>query len=126
MLAIHALTILIKNSDKHITTKKMASILGASENHLAKIMQILVKNRLVDSVKGPSGGFVATIDAEKTNLKNIIELIEGPFEIDFCPFFKNCAFDRCIFGKDIREYSEKIVKTLENKNLKQVAENSVF
>lgn len=94
MLAIHAITLLAKSYQKKdkspVTTREIASILGASENHLAKIMQILNKNNYVSSIKGPSGGFFLTKNPEKISVKEIIELIEGPIESNFCPFFKNC------------------------------------
>lgn len=130
MLAIHALTLLtkskLKNENSFLTTKEMAKILGASENHLAKIMQILVINRYVDSVKGPAGGFILTTNPKEITLKNIIELIEGPIETNFCPFFKNCPLDNCILGPEIKEYSENIIKLLEAQNIKQIAEKSVL
>lgn len=130
MLAIHSLTLLAKNFNSsnsvYLTTKEMAKILGVSENHLAKIMQILVKNRLVDSVKGPAGGFKLIVPAEKITIKKIIELIEGPIDANFCPFFKNCPINNCILGPEIKEYSEKIIKILETKNIMEVASKSVF
>lgn len=126
MLAIHALVILSKDNKNFFTTKQMAQTLGASENHLAKIMQILAKNRYVESIKGPSGGFILSVDPEKITLKSVIELIEGPLDSSFCPFFKNCPSSNCILGPQIKDYSEKIIKFLEEKNIKQVALNSIF
>ncbi len=126
MLAIHALTLLAKNKENYLTTKQMATTLGASENHLAKIMQILAKNRLVGSIKGPAGGFVLIQNPQNISIKSIIELIEGPIESDFCPFFKNCPINSCILGPEIKEYSTKIIKLLEEKNIMQVAEKSIL
>lgn len=130
MLAIHALTLLAKEYQKKdrsfITTKEIASILGASENHLAKIMQILNKNKYVNSVKGPSGGFILIKKPEEISIKEIIELIEGPVEANFCPFFKNCTKDKCILGSEINDYAEKIISILEKKNISEVADKSIF
>lgn len=130
MLAIHALTLLakrkIKKENPFITTKQMANILGASENHLAKIMQILVKNRYVDSIKGPLGGFILIKNPKDITLKSIIELIEGPIEKNFCPFFKNCPLDNCILGPEINDYTHKILKVFEEKNILQIAEKSIL
>jgi|YNPMSStandDraft_1061717.scaffolds.fasta_scaffold00026_55 Rrf2 family protein len=123
MLAIHALALIIINDKIYLTTKEIANQLGASENHLAKIMQILVKNKLVNSIKGPSGGFYPNEDSEKITLKKVIEIIEGPIDKSFCPFFKNCVSTSCILGKEIEEYNKKIIKILEQTTIKDLAKN---
>ncbi|MCR4421996.1 MAG: Rrf2 family transcriptional regulator [Spirochaetales bacterium] len=126
MLAIHSLILLAKKKDSYINTKQLAKSLGASENHLAKVMQILSKNGYVSSIKGPTGGFKLSINPEKINLKEIIELIEGPLIPDFCPFFKNCNPKDCIFGDEIKDYADKIIKMLENKNIYQISKKTNF
>jgi Rrf2 family protein len=126
MLAIHALALLAKKENSYMNTKQMAEILGASDNHLAKIMQTLSKNGYVSSVKGPSGGFKLSIDPQKIKLKEVIELIEGPLNSDFCPFFKNCSAKDCILGSEIKEHADKIIKILESRDILQVSKIAKF
>ena len=56
-LAIHAV-VLIASSDKLVNVNQIAKATAASKNHLAKVMQRLVKSNLVSSTRGPSGGFL--------------------------------------------------------------------
>ncbi|MCX8058726.1 MAG: Rrf2 family transcriptional regulator [Spirochaetes bacterium] len=118
MLAIHSISMLTKNFEKDknsfLTTKEIASTLGASENHLSKVMQVLSKHGYIESIKGPSGGFRLKKDPKSITIKNIIELIEGPISYNFCPFFKNCPTNNCILGNEIIELSHKILELLDN------------
>lgn len=126
MLAVHALTILAKKKESYMTTKEMADLLGASENHLAKVMQMLSKNKIVSSIKGPAGGFTLKADPEQISVKNVIEIIDGPLDSNFCPFFKNCRAENCILGPQIAEYSNKIIEILKNRTISEVSKKSMF
>lgn len=61
------------------------------QHFLGKIMQRLVKKRIVRSVKGINGGFSMRIPAEKITLYMIVDAID-----DY-----SLALDECIFGHDI-------------------------
>ena len=56
-LALHTAFFLVTNPDRRLTTREMASTMGASEAHLSKVLQRLVHAGLVESVRGPKGGF---------------------------------------------------------------------
>ena len=56
-LAIHTMALLARERDEHFTNETIARRLGASGHHLAKVMQRLVKAGLVESLRGPLGGF---------------------------------------------------------------------
>ena len=47
-------------------------------NHfLAKILQLLVKQKILSSIKGPNGGFMLNIPIHQFKLIEIVELIDG-------------------------------------------------
>lgn len=46
--------------------------------YLLRIMQLLAKNNILRSKRGPRGGFLLAKPAEKINLLQIIEAVEGP------------------------------------------------
>ena len=74
-LAIHAV-VLIAQSDKLINVNQIAKETDASRNHLAKVMQRLGKQGIVESSRGPTGGFKLKRAATDLTLYDIYESIE--------------------------------------------------
>lgn len=57
--------------------KDIASEIDSPEAFTAKILQQLVKSGIIDSVKGPSGGFEVDKDRMKETLSQIVSAIDG-------------------------------------------------
>jgi Rrf2 family transcriptional regulator, nitric oxide-sensitive transcriptional repressor len=113
-LAIHSLA-LIASSNMRLNAKKIAEILHVSQNHLAKVLQILAKKEYLESNRGPGGGFSLRKKANEISMLEIYQLIEGTVECQFCGIVEQtCPFVTCIFGgkpdkltTDFVEYLEK-------------------
>jgi Rrf2 family protein len=84
--ALRALIYLGKFSedDKRIGIKKISEDLGLSSPFLGKILQNLVKQKLLVSTKGPNGGFSLSRPANEISLWNIVTKVDGE------EFFTNC------------------------------------
>lgn len=84
--ALRALIYLGKFSvdDKRIGIKKISEDLGLSSPFLGKILQNLVKQKLLVSTKGPNGGFAIGKEASKITLWDIVVKVDGE------DFFTNC------------------------------------
>ncbi|WP_346855964.1 Rrf2 family transcriptional regulator [uncultured Draconibacterium sp.] len=84
--ALRALIYLGKFSedDKRIGIKKISEDLGLSSPFLGKILQNLVKQKLLVSTKGPNGGFSLSRPAAEINLWDIVTKVDGE------EFFTNC------------------------------------
>ncbi len=83
--------------------KEISEKIDSPEAFTAKILQQLVKNGIIDSVKGPSGGF--TMEAErmdKIKLSHIVHAIDGD------NVFRGC-------GLGLSECSEKYPCPAHNK-----------
>jgi DNA-binding IscR family transcriptional regulator len=52
-LALHTMFYLYLKKDQLVSTKEIAAMFGFSENHLAKVLQRLVKVGYVASIRGP-------------------------------------------------------------------------
>lgn len=66
------------NSDRKIGVKDIAKAIESPEAFTAKILQILTRNKIIHSVKGPSGGFyILKKDLAKIKLSAIVEAIDG-------------------------------------------------
>lgn len=126
MLAVHALLYLAQHTDARVQTKEIAAALKTSENHLAKVMQTLVKNGYISSVKGPSGGFVLASEPSNVTIRAVIETIDGPLHADFCPFSVSCNPENCIFGKDFQNHSQQMLDILERRTLQDMQKTGAF
>ncbi|MHA7110929.1 RrF2 family transcriptional regulator [Sunxiuqinia elliptica] len=85
--AIRALIYLGKFSDgkgTKIGIKKISSDLNIPTPFLGKILQNLVKQKVLVSTKGPNGGFGLGKNKEDISLYEIVTIIDGE------DFFKNC------------------------------------
>lgn len=65
--------------------KETAEQINASEHTVGKILQTLARQGLINSAKGPSGGFFITEDQQEQPISNIVETIEGK------QIFKECG-----------------------------------
>ncbi|HLV41657.1 MAG TPA: Rrf2 family transcriptional regulator [Brumimicrobium sp.] len=80
------------NTEKKIGVKDIAKQIGSPEAFTAKIMQILSRNKIVNSTKGPSGGFFIPKDQlDKIKLSQIVKAIDGD------QIYRGCALglDKC-------------------------------
>ncbi len=84
--ALRALIYLGKNSEDgtKIGIKKIASDLDIPTPFLGKILQNLVKQKILSSTKGPNGGFGLGKNPQDISLYEIVSIVDGE------DFFKNC------------------------------------
>jgi Rrf2 family protein len=104
---------MVRQAPGLLNAKEIAEKTSASGNTIAKVMQRLVKARLVHSCRGPAGGFTLAHDPGDITLLHVYEVIEGTLEENSCPFHSDeCIFGSCIFGDFIpaisREFKEKL------------------
>lgn len=64
--------------------KEIAEKLDIPSPFLGKIMQTLAKQKIVNSSKGPNGGFWLARLAEDISLMEIVELVDGTDVFDLC------------------------------------------
>ena len=117
-IAIHSM-VLIARSDHGMNVLKVAEKTGFSKNHIAKVLQRLVKNDLLHSVRGPAGGFTLRGAPSDITLLDIYESIDGPLEITDCPLSNDvCHFDKCVMGNVVNRMTLEFKKFLGNQTLK--------
>jgi Rrf2 family protein len=116
-IGIHSM-VLIAKAENGINAVKISEKTGLSKNHISKVLQRLVKNDLLKSVRGPAGGFTLKKQAENISLLDVYESIEGPIEITDCPLNHDiCGFDQCIMGTVINKMSTEFRKFLGEQTL---------
>lgn len=116
-IAIHSM-VLISRAENGINAVKIAEFTGFSKNHIAKVLQRLVKSEMLKSVRGPSGGFSLKKEAHTISLLDIYQAIEGPIEETDCPLaYEVCNFDRCIMGNVINRMTMQFKQFLSSQTL---------
>ncbi|MDP1763013.1 MAG: Rrf2 family transcriptional regulator [Sediminibacterium sp.] len=64
--------------------KEIAEFINASEHTVGKMLQVLVKEEVINSAKGPTGGFYITARQKNQSIMNIIVAIDGHEVFDQC------------------------------------------
>lgn len=65
-----------KTADKS-SLKEVAEFINASEHSVGKILQVLVKDGIINSTKGPTGGFFITDQQLQKTLLEVVYAIDG-------------------------------------------------
>ncbi len=108
-LAMHAMMIMTRQKQDTKSVKEMAEFLDVSENHLSKVLQRLNKAGMVESVRGPRGGYKLAADPETTTLLEIYEVVEGTLGEAKCLLgHPVCQGDNCILGGLVESVNEKV------------------
>jgi Rrf2 family protein len=111
-----------KNNSK-IGIKKISEDLNLPTPFLAKILQLLAKQKILSSSKGPHGGFSLQRDPKKITLLDIITTIDGN------DIFENCIIHnmpcksvdenkiKCPIHDDYAKIGSNLVKFFTNKTI---------
>jgi len=119
-IAIHSLA-LIANTKEFLNAGQLAEKLGFSKNHLAKILQMLVKYNYLDSERGPKGGFRLKANPQQISLLEIYELVEGQLVDDKCAHNRyECPFEECVYGDFRIEINQKVKDYFSNRKLSDI------
>ena len=118
-LAIHSM-VLIAKADSHINVNVLAQEMGSSRNHLAKVLQQLVKFNYLKSVRGPSGGFVLNVNPAEITILDVYQAIEGRIETPECPLDRQiCPFDKCLMGGMVKSVTDQFKEYFEGQTLEK-------
>lgn len=108
-LGLHAMTCLAGRRGGPARTAEIASTLGCSHAHLAKVFQRLAKAGLVRSERGPRGGFGLARPAEQITLGDVYEAIEGPLRPTDCLLARPvCGSRGCLLGDLLKSVNRQV------------------
>ena len=116
-IAVHSLA-MMANHKEHLSATQLSEALHLSKNHIAKVLQRLVKNDMLKSVRGPAGGFTLKKDSATITLLDIYQSIEGNLDVGDCPLsYDLCGFERCLMGTVVNKLTSEFRTFLEEKTL---------
>ena len=104
--------------------KEISEYINASEHTVGKILQILVKENIIKSVKGPYGGFYISKEEQKQPIINIIEAIDGKQIFKSCGLgLSKCSSSHpCPIHDDYKEAMDIVEKLFRQKKILELCE----
>jgi Rrf2 family protein len=129
---IRALIYLASKSGRNhkVGIKQIADDLKLPTPFLAKILQQLVKSKILISSKGPHGGFSFAKDPQNITLYDVILIIDGN------SFFENCIIHNktcqsadkenllCPVHREFSEIRESIIRLFMSKTIHQLVDTA--
>jgi Rrf2 family protein len=106
-------------SNNYITLKEISEKEDISLKYLEKIMALLTKAKLVETLRGASGGYRLNKIPEEYSVLEIIKASEGPIKTVDCD--NNCTKkDTCISKKLWCDLDNTLNEFFDNKTLKDL------
>lgn len=109
---------------ERVSLKEIASATNSPMAFTAKILQVLVKANLINSTKGPKGGFdIDKARLPKISVKQIVIAIDGNRLFEGCALGLNsCSSEKpCPMHNQFEELRKQLNETLASSNLLNVA-----
>jgi Rrf2 family protein len=117
---------------KHLAQKHRATSTSAREiaeqydipiELMAKVLQRLVRNRLLVSTQGTRGGYMLGRASSSISVADVIEAIDGPFTVTACSTDKHdCEqYSKCSVRDPLWQIRERIAATLGTVTLADMA-----
>ncbi len=85
-----------QGSDNPVSLGDISGRQGISQAFLEQLFAKLRKNGLVDSVRGPGGGYSLAKDADQIQIVDIISAVDEPLQITRC---QGDAIEGCVDGE---------------------------
>jgi Rrf2 family iron-sulfur cluster assembly transcriptional regulator len=105
----------------------LAEISGRQKISLSYLEQLfgkLRRHRLVESVRGPGGGYCLARDMEQVSVTEIILAVDEPIDATQCGGKENCHDDRKCLTHDLwAELNQRIFDFLGGVSLRQLVDN---
>lgn len=132
--AIRALLFIAQKTreNKKVGTKEIAREIDSPEYFIKKILQDLSRKGLVQSLKGPHGGFYFNEESLKTSLSEIVRAVDGDKIFSGCAMgLRQCSEQTpCPLHNEFRFIRAEINRMLDQSTLGEFAEslasNQVF
>lgn len=119
-IAIHGMVLIAASADR-MNVGMLAMHTKFSRNHIAKVLNQLVKHGFLLSERGPDGGFNLAREADRISLLEIYESIEGSLDPALCdPRCDLCLAHGCVFGGLSHKFQQEFRDYLRCTTLKDI------
>jgi Rrf2 family protein len=119
--ALHAVAYMAaQKSDKPVASHKIAAERGIPERFLLKVLKPLVSARVLQSIKGPNGGYRLARPASDISMLEILEAVDGPIRGQSPLSEENNGPLNIKLENICKESAEQVRKTLEKVKITQL------
>jgi Rrf2 family protein len=112
-----------------ITIKEIAERQTISIPYLEQLLNKLRRKGLIESVKGPGGGYVLARNPKDISLGDILNVLEGPVALSECldpsVIYGCCRIDACVTRLLLKQLGEKINNFLKKTTLKDLCDEEI-
>lgn len=111
--------------DRKVSLKEVADAIESPLAYTSKILQLLSRNKIVNSDKGPTGGFsINSNELDEIKLSTIVLAIDGDNIYTGCGLgLSNCNENKpCSVHNQFKSIRQELKKMLENTSIKSLAE----
>ncbi len=115
---------------RHMQAKNPGSVSSAAEisdcysipnELLAKTMQLMARENIVEAVQGPRGGYRVKAKLSSINLIEFFEKIEGPLGLMDCYFDSDCVqMDCCTIRTPIQKINDNLRNMFSNMTVQEI------
>ncbi|MCG2460042.1 Rrf2 family transcriptional regulator [Flavobacteriaceae bacterium F89] len=111
-----------EESGEKSAVKDIAKYINASEHTVSKILQNLVRQNIINSIKGPNGGFYITEKQRTQPILTIVDTIDGKDLLHACGLgLSECSSDRpCPIHTDYMKGKELIRELFATKSINEL------
>lgn len=106
-----------------LSINEIASEIDSPKPFTAKILQTLVRKKILSSQKGPTGGFYIEPHALKLSINEIIKAIDGREILSACVLgLKNCSDAKpCPIHAEVKAHTIALREIMKRKTIAQLA-----
>lgn len=110
--AVRALLELAFAQGKFLSAKEIADKQKIPYEFLRKILRRLIKEKIVTSREGGSGGFQLRLKPSQVRLADLIQIFQGEVQISECLFRDKICSNRknCVLRQNILQVEKKVVE----------------
>ena len=112
-----------KDKSKLASAKEIAEKYFIPVELLAKTMQHMSREGILEAVQGPHGGYRIKDSLEKINLRDFFEKMEGPMGLMDCFFDSDCTIvSACNIRTPIQRINENMRSMFEKMTLSEITQ----
>ena len=124
--AVRIMVHMASSAEERFQSKTLARDENIPESFLFKILQTLIRHGVLRSYRGVGGGYQLAIDPARLSLYQLLEMVEGPLELNLCVVSgTGCDFTEQCGVHDVWDIAQaQLRKTLEGVSIAELATNA--
>jgi Rrf2 family protein len=110
--------------DNKLGIDEIANAIDSPKPFTAKILQMLTKDKVVDSTRGPNGGFYISAKSKKLSTRSILKAVDDEGVLKQCVLgLRHCSQKNpCPMHAEFREIRDQLTNLFDNKTIGDLAD----